>query len=264
MGKIRVSTLGSEEAEKEQAEKARKRREAKAQKKAQEETTAGEEKASKADEQEETSDSGRLPPQLRRKKVVGKNITKAKKQVEEDKEYSLEDALKLIKKMSYVNFDETIELHANLKSKGLKGEVTLPHGTGKEINIAIADDKVLSAIEAGKIDFDILISTPDMMPEVMKHARVLGPKGLMPNPKNGTVSDDPKTAAKKLKGGSFHFKGEPKFPLLHQAVGKKSFTDKQLTENIKELLKAVNMKNVTDVYLSGSMTPSVKVQLESL
>lgn len=102
------------------------------------------------------------------------------------------------------------------------------------------------------------------MPKLVKYARVLGPKGLMPNPKNGTVSENPEQAAKKFKSGGIHFKSEAKAPLIHQAVGKVSFKPEQLTENVGAFVKAVGMKNITDVYVSATMTPSVRISTESL
>lgn len=300
MGKIRLTTLGDKEEEQKQAHEAKKRQAIKKSKKgeemtaeqlealeAQKKTSENEEASSEAEAEtknapvvEKTekapkvkkeapkaasgSDDAaakRLPPQLRHKKVVGKNAKAARKKVDPSQKYELAEAIKTLKSLSYAKFDETVELHLNVREKGMKGEVDLPHGTGKKMNIAIADEKLISEIEAGNINFDILIASPSFMPKLVPFARVLGPKGLMPNPKNGTVSDDPKAAAEKFQGGSVHYKTEPKAPIIHQAIGKMSLKDADIKENAEKLMNAVQKKNIISAYLSASMTPSVQIDL---
>lgn len=284
MGKIRLSTLGDKDAEKKQAVDAKKRRDAKKVKKGEEVTPdvtvektetpviahvdgrAGDKPTEhEADAPQEgtiqEAEAKSVRPQVRRVRVVGKNRKAATKKIDTTKEYALAEALKLLKDMSYAKFDETVELHVNLKEKGLKGEVTLPHGTGKQVRVAIADEKVLAAIEAGTFDFDILITSPAFMPKLVPFARVLGPKGLMPNPKKGTVSEKPEEAAKKFKGGTINYKSEAKAPILHQSIGKLSFKQDLLVENADILLKAIGRKNIVSVYISASMTPSVRLEL---
>lgn len=301
MGKIRLTTLGDKEEEQKQAQDAAKRKAIKKSKKgeeitaeeqealeAQKKTSETEEvtsesetsttdapiteekseKAPKAKKAAPKAASGsddatakRLPPQLRRKKVVGKNAKAARKKVDSAQKFEIAEAIKTLKSLSYAKFDETVELHLNVREKGLKGEVDLPHGTGKKMNIAIADEKLLNEIEAGNINFDILIAAPSFMPKLVPFARVLGPKGLMPNPKNGTVSDDPKAAAEKFQGGSVHYKTDPKAPIIHQAIGKMSLKDADIKENAETLINAVQKKNIISAYLSASMTPSVQIDL---
>lgn len=299
MGKIRVATLGDEDAEKQQAAEAKKRREVKKAKKAEDtpesqneakkEDTADAqlEKSASSDEkksdqkkevkktsQEKDADNTISPaegtveeaeakavrPQLRRVRVTGKNTKAARKKIDKTKVYPLADAVKLVQDMSFAKFDETVEVHLNLR-ESVRGEVQLPHGTGKKLNVAIVDDKVLKKIEAGDIDFDVLIASPSTMSKVVPFARVLGPKGLMPNPKNGTVAEDPKEAAEKFKGGSINFKSEPKAHIIHQTVGKVSFKPAQLVENVETFMKAVGMKNIRTAFISASMTPSVQVEV---
>ncbi len=152
--------------------------------------------------------------------------------------------------MKRTKFDETVELHINTIETGVSGSLTLPHGTGKATRVTIADvtqdekavDDLIKNIEAGKIDFDVLVATPPTMPKLAKVARVLGPRGLMPNPKNGTVTAKPDDIANKFAGGQFNYKTEAKFPILHLAVGKLSFGDKKLEENITTAVKAIKTK----------------------
>jgi large subunit ribosomal protein L1 len=157
-------------------------------------------------------------------------------------------------------FDETVELHINTIESGISGTMILPHGTGKEIRVAIADDAILSEVEKGKINFDVLIATPAQMPKLAKVARVLGPRGLMPNPKNGTISDKPEEAAKKFQGGQMGFKTESKNPLIHLSVGKTSFEDTQLEENIKTAISAVKRSRIRKVTLKSTMSPGIRIQ----
>lgn len=288
MGKIRMKTLGDDELEQQQAVDAKKRREAKKVAKGEDVVVAAEaapvmemsaeapieaapvdaapvegEKAPKEKGAKEKAKekAAKKAEGAAKKSKTGKKALEARKKVDNMKKYSVADAVALVKTLTYVKFDETVELHMNMKEAGAKGEVTLPHGTGKELNVAIADEKLLKDIEAGTFNFDILITTPAFMPKLVPYARTLGPKGLMPNPKNGTVSDKPEEAAKKFKGGNVRFKAEPKAPLIHQAVGKMSLTEAQLVENIEALLEAVQKKNIMSAYVSGTMTPSIQLDL---
>jgi large subunit ribosomal protein L1 len=150
--------------------------------------------------------------------------------------------------------------------------MVLPHGTGKETRVVIANnaadpkhvDELVAAIEAGQISFDVLVATPDTMPKLARVARVLGPRGLMPNPKNGTVTPKPDEVAKKFAGGQINFKTEAKFPLLHLAVGKLSFGEKKLSENIKTALDAIQVKQIKTVTLKSTMSPGIKLDSASL
>lgn len=195
-----------------------------------------------------------------KKKVVGKNAKRVASMADRMVKMPLADAVELLKKMSYAKFDETVEVHVNIKEQGLKGDVVLPHGTGKEVRAVIVDDKILKEIGDGVFNFDILITTPANMSQLVPFARVLGPKGLMPNPKTGTVTDKPEEALKKFKGGTVNFKSEAKAPIIHQAVGKMSFPSEHLVANISAFLGAVSKKNIISVYIAGSMTPSVQIE----
>lgn len=189
------------------------------------------------------------------------------KMVDKNKKYSLAEGLKILNSTKLAKFDQTIELHINTMETGVSGSLTLPHGTGKKMKVEIADhtadpkhlEELIKKIEGGNIDFDILIATPDTMSHLAKVARFLGPKGLMPNPKNGTINPKPKEAAKKFEGGQINFKTEAKAPIIHLTVGKLSFEEKQLTDNIKAILQAVKTQNIKNVTLKSTMGPGIKI-----
>lgn len=270
MGKIRMKTIGEEDVEKKQQQDAEKRREAKKQKKVElgevneptvaEEVQAeeGEDKKQKKNKKKEVAKAGK------NRRHLGKKYISAKKLVDAEKKYELDEALALIKKAGYASFDESIEVHMNLVDANVKGEVAFPHGTGKQVRVVIADDELLSKLDDGIMEFDILIAHPSFMPKLVKYARVLGPKGLMPNPKNGTVVEDAKKAMDKFQSGSVRFKSEAKFPLLHLIVGKKSFADKDLKENVEVLLRAVQKKNIVDMFMTSTMGPSLQIDFEKI
>lgn len=267
MGKIRVKTLGEEASEKKQQEEAEKRRAAKRQKKADVsvqaevvQTQTQTQPQPEAETEKKVKKTARPTKSQKNIRTRGKKYLQAKKLVEKNKKYKLDEAVALMKKIGYVSFDETVEIHLNLIETNVKGEVFFPYGTGKEVRAVVADDALLAKIDEGVMDFDILIATPAFMPKLVKYARVLGPKGLMPNPKNGTVVEDTKKAIAKFKSGAVRFKSESKFPLLHIGVGKASFPEKNLIENIQVLLAAVKKKNISRAFLSATMGPSVEIE----
>lgn len=206
----------------------------------------------------------------------------------ERKAYSLEEALDLIKKTANAKFDESIEAHFRLgidpkqTSQQVRGSVTLPHGTGKKLRVlvfaegdqaaaaksagaTIATDEITAAIEKGSVPFDVVIATSDMMPKIAKFARVLGVRGLMPNPKTGTVTADVKKAIHERSSGLLDFKNESN--LIHLSFGKASFSKENLHDNFTSLLQAVHAvkpaKTAKDylrsVSISATMGPGVKV-----
>jgi large subunit ribosomal protein L1 len=178
-----------------------------------------------------------------------------------DESYALTEAVKILKEISQVRFDPSVELHLNLSVDKVAGEVQLPHGTGKTLRVEIASEKTLVKLNDNRIDFDVLIAAPAMMPQLAKYAKILGPKGLMPNPKNGTITPDPEAAAKKFSGGLIHYKSEPKAPLMHLVIGKLSFKDDQLIANLKAIIASVKPSNIAAAYLCSSMSPSVKLEI---
>jgi len=278
MGKIRTKLIGLEEVEEKQKKEARVRREEKKKREGikvrptggkggermkqvavDEEALVKMEKAKEILEEAPTEAKKVVPPSPKFRRARGKNYHEAKKKIDKNKKYDLKTAIGLLKKIKFTNFDETVELHINTKEKNIKGEVNLPHLIGKEIKVAIVDEKILSQIEKGSLDFDVLITHPSFMPRLVPFAKILGPKGLMPNPKTGTISDKPEEVAKKFKTGLVRFKTEAKFPIIHQVVGKLSFKDEALVENILIFLKAVGTSKIASAYLKSTMSPAIKI-----
>ncbi len=274
MGKIRAVTLGDEATENEAKRKAEARRQTKASKSRldrDKKAPKGEAVAMEGtDLKPEEPSSAKTTAGKGKKKVKAKIRSKKYQEVmgmvDKTKLYPLKEAISLVKKTSITKFDGTIELHVNLnplslgEKKDYRTSVSLPHGTGKEVRVAIADDKILAEIEAGKINFDVLVAHPQMMAKLAKVARVLGPRGLMPNPKTGTVSPDPEKRAKELSSGQVNIKTEPGNPIIHMGIAKVSFDDKDISDNVKAVLDAIGSK-VAKVSLSSTMGPGVKVQL---
>jgi len=194
--------------------------------------------------------------------VRGQNYQKVKKMVDKNTTYSIKDAVVLLKNMKYVKFDESVELHLNVVNTGLKGEVELPYSTGKTVKVVIVDDKVLANLEKGKMDYDILVTHPSFMPKLARFAKILGPKGLMPNPKAGTISPKPEEVKAKFEKGMLRWKTEAKFPLIHQMIGKLSFEDKKLVENAQAFLKSVGSVNIQKAFIKSTMSPSIKISVE--
>ncbi len=181
--------------------------------------------------------------------------------VSSSQKYDLDQALAALKKFKSTKFDETVELHINTKEKGVSGQVTLPHGTGKTLVIKIADENIIAEVAKGKINFDLLVATPSMMPQLAKVARVLGPRGLMPNPKNGTIAENPEEAVKKLSGGQINYKTEAEAPIIHARVGKISFEDNKLKDNVNTFITSVGVNNISSVTLKSTMSPAIRLNI---
>ena len=260
MGKIRVKTLGDDEAEKEQKKKALRQAEGKAQKEAKKAEVKAE-KIVEVVEEKKTTKAKKEKFAKNKKSTRSKSYQAALSQVDRTKTYTLSDAIALLPKLKRATFDETIELHINTLETGLSGAITLPHGAGKKTRVAIADDTVIANVEKGIVDFDVLLATPQMMPKLAKVAKVLGPRGLMPNPKNGTVTAKPEEVAKQYEGGQIRFKTEAKSPIIHVIVGKMSYGDKKLTENIETFLAAIPSGKIKNATLKSTMSPGVKISL---
>ncbi len=197
------------------------------------------------------------------KKTRSKNYLKAREKVDVNKSYRLEEAIKLIKNISTSKFKGKVEVHLNVKDTGLKGELQFPHSTGQKQKIRIADEELLKELEKGKIEFTLLVANSKMMPKLVKFAKLLGPKGLMPNPKNGTVTENPKEFIKNASGKT-QFKTEAKFPLIHLTIGQIDLPEKDLEDNFQVLIKTVGKKNIQKAILSPTMGPGVKIDLNSV
>jgi large subunit ribosomal protein L1 len=216
-------------------------------------------------------------------------------QIDVTKEYGVDDAMTLLKELKSANFDETVELALNLNvdprhaDQMVRGSVVLPHGTGKKVRVAVfakdakADEAkaagadlvgaadLIEDIQAGKIDFDIVISTPDMMGVLGKVARVLGPKGLMPNPKTGTVTMDVAKAVENAKGGQVNYRVDKKGN-IHAGIGKISFSKEAIQENFTTLLESINRakpasakgRYISNGAISLTMSPAITLDTTEL
>ena len=225
---------------------------------------------------------------------LSKKHKEALAKFDKQKEYSLDEAVKLVKDITYTKFDASVDLSVRLgvdprkANQMVRGSVTLPHGTGKDVKVLVlctpdkeeeakaagADyvglDEYIQKIKGGWTDVDVVITMPSVMPKVGALGRILGPRGLMPNPKTGTVTMDVGKAVNAAKAGKIDFKVD-KFGIIHSAVGKVSFSEKQLEENIRELLNTIiklkpsSAKGtyVKSVHVSSTMSPGIRVEEKS-
>ncbi|HVT00922.1 MAG TPA: hypothetical protein VHE53_01645 [Patescibacteria group bacterium] len=281
MGKVKVRVLGDEQQEQEQIEEQKKKAEAKAQaKKAKvsgvnlgggerinsvgvsEADIEAQLSSTPEEKVEEVKTEAKKEKKAKKKeaRVRSKRHTANTSNVADKTTYPVAKGVEMLRKFKKSNFDETVELHINTKEKGVSGQVVLPHGTGKKLRIVVADDAIIAEIEKGKIDFDVLVATPDMMPKLARVAKVLGPRGLMPNPKAGTITTDPKAIIEKLSAGQITYKTEAQAPIIHVSVGKLSFEDKQIEENVKTLLGSIGANKINNVTLKSTMSPAISIQ----
>ena len=227
--------------------------------------------------------------------TLGKRTTKAREGVDREKLYPLAEAVKMVKERAKAKFDETVEIAMNLgvdprhADQQVRGVVNLPNGTGRTQRVAVfargakADEAkaagadlvgaedLVEKVQGGAIDFDRVVATPDLMPLVGRLGKVLGPRGLMPNPKVGTVTMDVTNAVKGAKGGSVEFRVE-KAGIVQAGVGKASFSEDKLVENIRAFADAVQKSRpqgakgqfISRVAISSTMGPGVKIEPASL
>ncbi|GAB4541675.1 MAG: 50S ribosomal protein L1 [Roseibium sp.] len=226
---------------------------------------------------------------------TGKRIKSAREGIDRNKLYPLTEAISLVKDRAKTKFDETVEIAINLgvdprhADQMVRGVCVLPNGTGKTVRVAVfargdkADEakaagadivgaeELVQEVQGGKIDFDRCIATPDMMPLVGRLGKVLGPRGLMPNPKVGTVTPDVAAAVNDAKGGAVQFRVE-KAGIVHAGVGKVSFSEEAITQNVKALVDAVQKAKPSGakgsylkrIAVSSTMGPGVKIDLASV
>jgi large subunit ribosomal protein L1 len=195
-------------------------------------------------------------------KVRGKRYKAAKAKIDVTKYYPLREAIDLVKETSLSKFEGKIEAHVTSLDIGTVGEITFPHLETATKKIVVLNDIVLAEIKEGKINFDILIATPTTMPRLLPFAKTLGPKGLMPNPKSGTLTDKPEEAVKKLSVAKTVIKTEKKAPVIHIVVGKVSQPINELMSNIDELIKVVKPSKIKKLAIWATMGPSVKVEIK--
>jgi len=214
--------------------------------------------------------------------------------IDKEKTYEIAEAIKLAKETCKTKFDSTLEVHFNLGIDHKKPEqcirvsTTLPHGTGKTKKVAVFASKKcpgadielseddLGKIEKGtikpKVDFDVVIAEPRYMAKLAKIARILGPAGMMPNPKSGTVTEDVEKAVEQVKKGKVELRNEPDAPIIHSIFGKKSFENDKLAENFQEILNTLKSNRpqkvkpdhyIKSCFITTTMGPSVQVQVQS-
>lgn len=194
-------------------------------------------------------------------KVRGKKYQAAKKLIDVTKYYPLSEAVKLVKKTSISKFEGKVEAHVTIADIGNVGEISFPHLETASKKVVVLNDTILAEIKEGQINFDILIATPATMPKLLPLARVLGPKGLMPNPKNGTLTDKPEESVKKLSAAKTVVKTEKKAPIVHILVGKVSQPEAELEANVAELIKVIKANKIKKLALCATMGPCVKVEV---
>jgi len=198
----------------------------------------------------------------RLERTRSKKYVEAKAKIEHEVFHKVSDAVKLVKEASYSKFDGTMELHVVVKKEGTAVQVTLPHQAGKTKKIEIATDETVEKLKEGKIDFDVLVASPNMMPKLVPFARLLGPKGLMPNPKNGTLVNDPKKL-KSFSAATVTLKTEKDAPLIHTVVGKVSQKDGEIVDNVETVIKALGSdKGIVRAFLKATMSPAAKIKLK--
>lgn len=218
------------------------------------------------------------------KKERSKKYLEASEKVEKSKLYPLEEAVEVAKSSSYSSFGGSLEIHLNTSAKNLRGLVSLPFASGKklkilafgpstgsglekeltELEVEVGTDEKLKEVEKGKIDFDVLVTSPEWMPKFARLAKVLGPRGLMPNPKNGTISTDLKKAVAEIQAGKVEYKTQKDSQVIHLSIGKVSQPTEEVVQNIKVLFNSIGKTKTKKLVLSPSMGPGVKVDLGSI
>jgi len=227
--------------------------------------------------------------------MASKRFVKAATLIKQDTSYTLEQAVKVLQELAPVKFDETVEISASLNldpkktDSIVRGTVTLPHGTGKVRRVVVfckgekeiqareagaehvGSTELLNKIQGGWLDFDVTIATPDMMRDVSRVGKILGPRGLMPNPKAGTVTDDVAKAVQEVKRGKVEFKMD-KLANIHFVIGRRSFQPAQLVDNGRVAMEAIVRAKPSSVKgalirrmsLSSTMSPGIQLQTEGL
>lgn len=222
--------------------------------------------------------------QTSKKHHLSRNYQQASLKIDKTKTYPAEEAIKILKETSFTKFDPTVEVHLNVIEKNLHGQVSFPHSIGPKKqkrylvfsnkfksankNIITADEESVSLIEKGKLkpgrDFDVVIASPAFMPSLIKIAKVLGPSGMMPNPKNGTITDNPQSFIESKDSNADEFRSDPQAPIIHTKLGKLSASDTQIKDNLKALVVAVGPSKIRKATISATMSPGIKIDILTL
>lgn len=210
-------------------------------------------------------------------KLRGKSYQISRSKVEMNRKYPLKEAVQLVQETSYSKFPGTVEAHINTTVKNIRGLISLPYSAGKKLRILafgtgaeksgadlVGQENTLADIEKGKIDFDVVVTTPEWMPKLAKVAKKLGPKGLMPNPKTGTITDNLAKTIADFQGGKTEYKTENNGQIIHLAVGKTTQAAEEITANIKTLYNTIGKSKIKKVVLSPTMGPGIKVDPASI
>ncbi len=217
--------------------------------------------------------------------IRGKKYQSAANLIDKDKSYPAAEAIELLYKTSTTKFDPTVEVHLNVSEKNVRGSVNFPHSIGAkkekkylvfsakkpsaEIkNTTWGDSETVNLIESGKLkpnrDFDVVVATPQFMPQLAKVAKILGPAGMMPNPKNGTVTDD----VTKVLGGSadsnVEYRTDPTTPVVHSKLGKLSFKSNQIQENLRALTLSIGPNKIKKIIIKSTMSPAIKIDIPTI
>lgn len=195
------------------------------------------------------------------KKIRSARYKSIKSKIKKDQAYSIKEATKLLTSISKPT--HSVELHLNTIETGIKGEVKLPHSTGKDLRVAIFNATLENEIKKEELNFDILLAAPADMVKLARYAKLLGPKGLMPNPKNKTVTDNPEKRKKELEQGvTLTYKTEVKFPIIHLNLGSISQDATKLEQNLSSIIRGIGTVKIKSAFLTTTQSPSVKIKLE--
>lgn len=215
--------------------------------------------------------------EVKRKANRSEKYQKSAESVEKTRRYSILDAVEKAKAASYSKFDGTMEVHMNTAQKNMRGLISLPFASGRKLTVLafgkgaeesgadmVGSDEKIAAIQKGKVDFDVVVTTADWMPKLAKIAAILGPRGLMPNPKSGTITTDLKKAVTEIQSGKVEYKTDRNAQTMHLVIGKVSQSSDEIAANVKTLVNSIGKTRIKKVVLAPTMGAGVKVDMTSL
>lgn len=219
------------------------------------------------------------------KRVRGSKYQNASKLIDKTKTYGVKDALELLGKTSYIKFDPTVEIHINVTQKNIRGSINFPHPVGPKKekkylvfseklkstdskNVILSNDSTIDDILSGRLkpsrDFNAVLASAKFMPQLARVAKILGPAGMMPNPKNGTITEEPEKVFGAEGSEAYEFRGDPQAPIVHLKLGKLSNKSQALEENLKAALTAIGPGKIKKATLSSTMSPGIRLDISSL